>query len=249
MEHLLKWEGKPLKTLTISLYNREEYTQRLLDHLNDCYGIEDYDISICCEPGFKSIEKLAKKFRPDQTQVIVNNTRYGCNTNIYQCLAIGFSKSDYHIHFEDDTIPGKDCLKYFEWAKEEYRNNSDIFTISGYVNSNNQTEHYYPMNEDIDCVLKRKWFTPWGWATWKDRFKEMEAVWDFQGRNGSWDATINHIARKERCEICPTISRIQNIGANMGTHVPNSEWHSKNHLNLYWIETLNKYPNSYRELK
>jgi hypothetical protein len=248
MEHLQKWEGKLLKTLTVSLYNREEYTKRLLEHLNQCYDIENYDITICCEPGFKVIEKLAKDFRPTQTEVVVNNRRYGCNTNIYLCLAIGFSKNDYHIHFEDDTIPGKDCLLYFEWARELYKNNKDILTISGYVNSNNQTEHFYPLNEDLDCVFKRKWFTPWGWATWKDRFKEMEDVWDFQGKNGSWDYTINHIVRRDRYEISPAVSRIQNIGGEMGTHVPNSEWHSNHHLNLYWIETLNKYPETYKEI-
>ena len=27
----------------------------------------------------------------------------------------------------------------------------------------------------------------------------------------------------------PTVSRIQNIGAEKGTHVPNAEWHTANH--------------------
>lgn len=237
-----------MKTLTISLYNREEYTKRLLDSLNECYGLDDYNITICCEPGFKAIEEMAKGFRPNQTEVIVNSRRYGCNTNIYQCLAIGFSKNDYHIHFEDDTIPGKDCLKYFEWAKEQYRDNQKVFTISGYVNSNNKTEHHYPMNTNINCVFKRRWFTPWGWSTWKNRFDEMKDIWDFQGKNGSWDTTINHIARKDRYEVVPMVSRIQNIGGELGTHVPNSEWHKEHHYNDYWIETLNKYSNEYMEL-
>lgn len=237
-----------MKTLTISLYNREEYTKRLLDSLNECYGLDDYNITICCEPGFKAIEEMAKGFRPNQTEVIVNSRRYGCNTNIYQCLAIGFSKNDYHIHFEDDTIPGKDCLKYFEWAKEQYRNNSRVFTISGYVNSNNKTEHYYPINKKINTVFYRQWFTPWGWATWKDRFSEMKSAWDFQGVNGSWDATINHEVRRDRYEIVPTVSRIQNIGADMGTHVPNKEWHEIHHYNDYWIEKLNNYTDNFEEI-
>lgn len=237
-----------MKTLTISLYNREEYTKELLNKLNQCNGVEEYDITICCEPGFKEIEKLAKNFRTNQTQVIVNNRRYGCNTNIYQCLAIGFSKSDYHIHFEDDTIPGKDCLKYFEWAKDKYKDNTNIFTISGYVNSDNNTEHYYPMNKNIKNVFHRKWFTPWGWATWKDRFDEMEKSWDFQGVNGSWDTTINHTVRKDRYEIVPTVSRIQNIGGDMGTHVPNKEWHKLHHYNDFWIEKLNTYTDFFEEI-
>jgi hypothetical protein len=89
-----------LKTLTISLYNRLKYTERLLNNLNECYGIDEYEINICCEPGHKPIEDLARRFRPNQTHVVVNARRYGCNTNIFQCLAIGFAKNDYHIHFE-----------------------------------------------------------------------------------------------------------------------------------------------------
>jgi len=236
-----------LKTLTISLYNRLQYTERLFQYLDECYGIQDYEINICCEPGHKPIEDLARNFRPSQTHVTVNPRRYGCNTNIFQCLAIGFSKNDYHIHFEDDTIPGKDCLKYFEWARERYKDDKTIFTISGYVNSDNKTEHYYPPSDDISLVERRSWFTPWGWATWKDRFKDMENVWDFAGARGSWDATVNHVARNGRGEIFPAVSRVQNIGADLGTHVPSAEWHKNNHFNNYWIESINKYNNNFKE--
>lgn len=235
-----------MKTITISLYNRLQYTERLLQHLDECYGIEDYEINICCEPGHKQIENLAHKFRPSQTHTTINPRRYGCNTNIFQCLAIGFSKNDYHIHFEDDTIPSKDCLQYFEWAREEYKDDKTIFTISGYVNSDNKTEHYYPPSTNISLTERRNWFTPWGWATWRDRFKEMEKVWDFAGARGSWDTAINHIARNGRDEIFPAVARVQNIGADLGTHVPNAEWHKNNHLNQWWIESIGKYTKEFK---
>ena len=236
-----------MKTLTISLYNRLQYTERLFQYLDECYGIQDYEINICCEPGHKPIEDLARNFRPSQTHVTVNPRRYGCNTNIFQCLAIGFSKNDYHIHFEDDTIPGKDCLQYFEWAREKYKNDKTVFTISAYVNSDNKTEHYYPPSENILLVEKRNWFTPWGWATWKDRFEDMAKVWDFAGVKGSWDTAINHIARNDRNEVFPAVARTQNIGADLGTHVPNAEWHKNNHLNQWWIESIGKYTKEFKE--
>ena len=238
-----------MKTISISLYNRPEYTTILLEHLNKCFGIEDYDITICCEPGTKSVENLAREFRPNQTNVIVNNKKLGCNANIYQCLAIGFSKSDYHIHFEDDIIPGKDCLKYFEWANNEYKNDESVFTVSAYVNSNcnKRSPHFFPINNNINLVSKRNWFTPWGWATWKDRFKEIQEAWE---KNGGWDKSVNHIARKKRKEIFPHIARCQNIGAKLGMHVPNPEWHKENQLNSYWIESLDLYNNSeFKEVK
>lgn len=237
-----------MKTLSISLYNRPEYTARLLEHLDRCFGVEDYKITICCDPGSKEVQKLAKNFRQDQTTVIVNDRRFGCNTNIYQCLAIGFTQSDYHIHFEDDTIPGRDCLKYFEWAKDKYKDDKEIFTVSGYVNSDNEMECYFPKNSNTSNVSRRCWFTPWGWATWKDRFDEMEKVWDFQGRNGSWDVTINGTARNGRWELIPTVARTQNIGAEMGTHVPSAEWHKVNHMNSWWIESIQIYEEEFIEI-
>lgn len=236
-----------MKTLTISLYNRPEYTARLFEALNNCFGIEDYEIYIFCEPDNIDVLRLAADFRTSQTHVFVNPSRFGCNTNIFQCLKYGFKKSDYHIHFEDDTIPGKDCLKYFEWAKR-YKDDKSIFTVSGYVNSNNGTEHFIPKNDNISSVSKRNWFTPWGWATWIDRWNEMKYEWDLSGAMGSWDAKLNHVLRQGRNELIPTVSRIQNIGGELGTHVPNAQWHRLHHYNEYWIETLNKYPEDYKEV-
>jgi len=235
------------KTLTISLYNRPIYTNTLLDALNYCHGIDDYEIDIFCDPGSEEVIRIAKSFRPVQTEVFVNPVRYGCNSNIYQCLANGFKKNDYHIHLEDDTIPGRDCLLYFEWARK-FKNDKNIFTVSGYVNSNNKTEHFIPLNDIINGVSRRAWFTPWGWATWNDRWEEMKASWDLSGEMGSWDTKINQVLRKDRSELIPTISRIQNIGGELGTHVPSNEWHKTHHYNEYWIESLNEYPETYEEI-
>jgi len=226
-----------MKIITISLYNRPQYTTVLLGHLNECYGIEDYKIIICVDPGSSEVYKMANEFRPGQTTVVHNKVRLGCNTNIFQSLAMGFTLSDYNVHFEDDTIPGKDCLRYFEWARQ-FENDESIFTVSGYVNSDNRTEHYSPKTNDVKAVSRRLWYTPWGWATWKNRFLEMKSVWDFTGKNGSWDYTVNHLVRRDRVELFPLVSRIQNVGAVAGTHVPSPEWHRTHHYNDYWIETL-----------
>lgn len=235
-----------MKTITISLYNRPEYTKELFDALNKCYGIEDYRILVSIDPGCEIVQNLARSFRPDQTSVTVNQIRLGCNVNVFHSIAQGFRISDYNIHFEDDTIPSRDCLKLFELAKHEYLNNPEIFTMSGYVNSNNKTEHYRPKSTDIGRVCRRQWFTPWGWATWRDRFEEMKKVWDFNAKYGSWDCTINRI-RRDRYEIFPAIARVQNIGAENATHVPSAQWHRENHYNEYWIESIGQYTDTFYE--
>ena len=42
-------------------------------------------------------------------------------------------------------------------------------------------------------------------------------------------APRHNAIRGTRWEAFPTVSRIQNIGAEKGTHVANAEWHAKYH--------------------
>jgi hypothetical protein len=238
-----------MKTITISLYNRPDYTKILFDHLNRCDGIEEYATVICCEPVNDEVIEIAKKFRPEKSYLIINNKKLGCNWNIFQCLNIGFDNSNFHIHLEDDTIPGKDFLRYCEWGKTEYENNLDIFCISGYVNVNNHTEHYFPRSDDINLICRRNWFTPWGWASWKDRWDAVKVnLFNKLKRQPSfsWDCHLHNLIR-EKYEIFPAVSRIQNIGANNGTYVPNATWHKNNQYNEFWIETIGSYTNHFIE--
>lgn len=247
-----------MKTISISLHKRPDYTKVLLDHLSRCYNIKDYVIVICCEPSNSEVIDLAKNFMPDRTEVIVNPKILGCAWNIFQCLSIGFDNSDFHIHLEDDTIPGRDFLSYCEWAKDSYINDQEVFSISGYVNVNTKilekqqhNNHYSPKSENINLVNKRKWYTPWGWATWKNRWNLVRNNLYNRlttDKNISWDWHLHNIVR-EKYEIFPLVSRIQNIGAEKGTYVTNADWHKKNQYNEFWIESLNSYTNNFTESK
>lgn len=236
-----------MKTLSISLYNRPQYTKILLDHLNQCVDIDNYRILICCEPKNIEVIELAQSFRPYQTKLIINPRLYGCNINIFQCLSLGFLNNDYHIHLEDDTIPGKDTLLYFEWARHQFKNDQNIFSISGYVNVDNKTEHYKEKSDDVTLVSKRQWFTPWGWATWKDRWNSLQPVLaSALNTNYSWDVTVHRFCG-QRKEIFPRVSRIQNIGAELGTFVPSASWHHTHQYNNFWIESIQKYSTNFIE--
>jgi hypothetical protein len=230
-----------IKTISISLYDRPDYTEIVLNHLNLCHDIENYDIIICCEPKNEQVINLAKNFRQNQTNVIINSNIYGCNKNIYQCLELGFEHNDFHIHIEDDTVPGKDFLLYCQYLRS-LKNDSNIFSISGYTNSNNRIEQYFPQTNAADLFSSRNWFTPWGWATWQDRWLEIkESIKDIiDTKTVSWDLYVNQI-RQDRLEIFPLVSRIQNIGAINGTFCPSPEWHKENQYNEYWIESDKNY--------
>jgi len=217
-----------MKTITMTLYNRPQYTKRVIDHLSKCKGIEKYHLLIFIEPGNQEVVELANAIRFVPKEITINKRRLGCDTNIHNAIDCGFKKSDFNIHVEDDICPGKDMLKYFEFCDYRYRYDHKILTICAYHRSNCE-EHYY------DKVFRNPWFTPWGWATWKDRWEEIKRQWNF---NNAWDIQINNVIRGDRFEIRPHLARSQNIGEMAGEHVTPDVFR-RDHYNEFWVDSVN----------
>lgn len=204
--------------ITVSAYNRPRYLERTLAALSRCDGIGASQVTVLIDPSECAAESaaLAQKFGFRHGTY---TERQGCNGAIFHALVIGFgSGDDFHLHLEDDTVPTRDALRWFAWARDEYRGNPAVFNVSGYQRISN--------GRLGECGLRR-WFTPWGWGLWRDRWLGIARFWGHA--DVSWDVVVNHALRAGRYEVFPTVSRIQNIGAELGTHVPSAEWHAANH--------------------
>ena len=221
-----------MKTITMTLFNRPHYTKRVIDCLSECSGIGKYHLLVFVEPGNQEVIDLAHAIGFMSKEITINKRRLGCDTNIHHAVDAGFQKSDYNIHIEDDICPGKDMLGYFNFCDYRYRYDSSVFTICAYHKARCKEEHeeYY-----YDKVFRNPWFTPWGWATWKDRWEEIKKQWNF---NNGWDIQINNVIRKDRFEIRPYLARCQNIGELGGTHV-SSDIFRRDHYNEFWINSIN----------
>lgn len=226
------------KVITMSLWRRPAYTEQVLSALSKCKGIEDYTLIICVEPGVPQVGKLAEQATfAKKTHVIHNPQLLGIFVNIYQCLKMGFENTDYNIHIEDDVVLGEDALQFFEYCKEAYEKDASVFTACAYHKS--KPGHVKP--EEYYRVRRAQWFTPWGWATWADRWKEINSQWvfGFENRLG-WDERMNKVIRGERSEVYPHLSRAQNIGAELGWAVPNAEWHHLNQHTEVWVDEFER---------
>lgn len=152
--------------------------------------------------------------------------RIGGNANAGEALAWAFDiGAAYTVFLEDDIVPMRDMLLWFEWA-ERFRSDPKVFTVTGY----NQCP-----DGAIDEHRFQEWFHAWGFATWRDRWEEFR--WtekepfpntDAEGRHQDADAYLQQI-RKSRVEAYPCISRVQNIGAIDGWHVNSPDWHAEHH--------------------
>ena len=209
----------PALNITVSGYNRPAYLSQTLARLRECDGIESCRVTVLLDPCDETQEQVNAVARYG-FEPFVYPSRQGCNLAIGKAFAYGFAdeQADFHVHLEDDTVPTRDCLRWFAWARDRYRGDPSVMNVSGYQRVSNRRL--------AECGLRR-WFTPWGWATWRDRWAGLAAGW--AAHEPSWDVVVNHALRAGRYEVFPTVSRIQNIGAERGTHVPSSEWHAANH--------------------
>lgn len=233
-----------MKLITMVVYQRPEFLSEVLDSLSKAEGIEDYRLMICQEPGNKEIFDLVTNIKFCEVDHIYNPHKLGMRMNTYQALKKGFQRSDYVIHLEEDVKVAPDTLRYFEWCRDEYRDDQDILTVTGYAGPHLDHEfgwkpHGSEYAEDEMYQVQRvPWFTPSGWATWGDRWKEINAKWHFGYCNVTWGMYLNLIIRGDRKQIHPTLARTQNIGyygENLGKgkqldeawfyeHVHNEHW-------------------------
>ncbi len=240
-----------MKIITISAYDRVEYLKEVLEHLFECYGIENYKLRCFIDPSPRQQEVtwvLMDYFKQSKLDITweINHQRLDCNGNIFRCLDFGFQHANYVIHIEDDIVLAKDALLYLEHCDRTYKDDRSIFSVCTYNRYSHRT--YQPKSSTT--VFRQKHFDPWGWATWKNRWEEeIRENWQFgygprynkEGEMvlevGGWDINMQTIIRKNQRRINPNYSRSKNIG-EYGRHTPSVEFHRGVHNITHWSNDL-----------
>jgi ADP-heptose:LPS heptosyltransferase len=214
------------KIITMVLFNRPDYTKQVLAALKQCSGIKDYLILLHIEPGNKRVVELARSIDFAQFHITLNRKRLGIGRNTYLAWQHGFSKADFLIHLEDDTVPAPDCLRYMEYCREAYCDNHSIFSISAYNQSYCHPSQYYHLS-------RRSTYTCWIVGIWRNRWNWIKHNWNPDpNRYGEYMA--KHLAKFDLYEVYPLLSRTQNVGAQHGVHVSSPSWHQKHQHTKYW---------------
>ena len=243
------------KVITVTLYNRLDYAEQCLTHINNAYGSSNYSILVSIDGSDISSEMfdLANKLSMSNYCIVEHCINQGCNRNIYNTLNWGFSLSDYVIMVEEDILLARDALQYFEWAAEQYKDDQDVFSVCGYQRQSKQGKGAY-------SVGRHPTFYPWGWATWMDRWQGIRNEFQigygsrtgFNGEviSGTWDVIMKKKLRGNRSTILPEVSRVKNIG-EVGAHTPSPEWHRNKHTVDYWSNDIENpvYPPPFKEVK
>ncbi len=220
-----------MPVLTLALYRRPNYTRRVLDALAACHGIGHHTVlaSVDCYNADVS-RTLSKMAMQDlgavcEVQCVEQPRRLGCTGNTIYCLDRGFAREDYVVHCEDDVVFSKDALRYFNWGRQ-FQADTNCLSICAY----NKDEARPAQKDEASSVYRSLRFTPWGWATWKDRWPALRQLL-VEVKGLSWDAIINRRGRGNRYQLRPRVARCCNIGALDGTYCPGVEFHRRHHDN------------------
>lgn len=166
-----------------------------------------------------------------ETRLVVNENRMGLNRNTHEAVFRSFKlRADVMVHLEDDTVPSPDALRYFEWAVREVLvpdvksvDGHQILLASGY----NKPRREPRPDQSNQCDTRPIW-TPWGWAVDRTRLTWLIVNWCFRNRK-CFTCQFRSQYRRTRREVYPVLSRVQNIGYEMGENNRTPEWYRANH--------------------
>lgn len=254
--------------ITIIGWKRPYYLKQVLDSILNSYGYENYDfhISIDYHPQtrdetIKVIQDFSKNIK---TKVFVElqNQNIGNTGNTRRSADFAFIENnyDYMLHLEDDSIIGKDCILWTEWAINNFKDDPNCFCFCPFNSEDGRNKMSDEYKYNIKTSFKKYWFdSQGGFAITKKQYQEIlddggffGAAWnheparenrDFWKANVfisdmyAYDAPMNFYFRKNRYTISPHISRSNNIGELDGAWNPGKEWHNKHVMNSEWINS------------
>jgi len=179
--------------IAVFAYNRLDSLQQTISSLKNCHLADECEVHVFSD-GFKG-----EKDREDVLKV----RDYIKTINGFSSLHFHFSEvnkglansiisgasevigaSRKIIVLEDDLIVSRNFLLYMNQALNKYKNNPQVFSISGYSIPVTAPKNY---SSDIYFFPRA---SSWGWATWSDRWENVD-----------WEAREYENFKKNRQQI------------------------------------------------
>ncbi len=227
------------KVITLVLYNRPDYTRKVLQALRHCDGIGDYLLLPHIEPGNDEVLAAVEAVDFARVKITLNPKRLGTGRNTWLAWQHGFSKADFIVHIEDDTVPARDCLAFMEHCRRAYRDDQEVFSVSAYNRDRCPRDRYY-------ALARRSPYTCWLVGLWRDRWNWIKDKWDPNPAQYACNITAQ-LRNYDLKEVHPVLSRSQNIGAKGGVGVRSARWHRLHHHTKFWAGNHDLAPGPYFE--
>ncbi len=232
-------------------FNRPKETKAALEQISNFR--DGRDLFIFCDgprnieekKKVKEVELIAKQYNPTflATTMLNKGLKNSVISGVNHVFSLGYEQV---AVIEDDIIIGRNFLNFCDQALEEYRDQQQIFSVTGFN---------FPGISKCGGIFTHRRFCSWGWAIWKDRWEKInfDAAQPFDNflkdkkslaevsenfheflkfvRNGKIDSwatfAMFECVKKKLKNIYPCQPLVKNIGFVGGTHFKKSDPISK----------------------
>lgn len=161
--------------VVILLFNRLEHTKKILqsiinNKINKVTIYLDFPITKKDKIIQSQIKKFLKRIRGIKINLIERHKSYGLARSVVSAVDESFKKGfEGVILLEDDCILLEGAKEFFFDGLKNLKNKKEIRSLCGY----NLLGKKAIIDPNADLLLMNRFLT-WGWATWKDRWKDYE---------------------------------------------------------------------------
>lgn len=169
-----------LAPIILFVYNRPWHTRQTVEALqknelaseSELYIFADGPKDNASDEQLNNITKVRKYIHTikgfKNIIIIESDHNIGLDNSVIQAVTKVIEKHGKVIVVEDDIVTHPFFLRYINQALEQYKNQNNIYMISGFSYNINLPKSY---KDDVYCVHR---CCSWGWGMWSDRWNQVD---------------------------------------------------------------------------
>lgn len=177
--NIKEWKYAPV---IIPTCNRVQHLKNCLESLNnnkyadrtDVYISVDYPPGDIYVNGHSAVVDYLHWFKANNRfknlYVFIQEKNLGVSKNFRFVIQQAVKEYDYYISTEDDNIFASNFLEYCNLCLRKFRDDKKVHVICGY----NDVMSHYVQGENRTNIVLRKYYEPYGSATWKSKYLEYQ---------------------------------------------------------------------------
>ncbi len=159
-------------SIVVLLYKRPYHSIQVFESLirnrvNTCIAFMDFPEDSHCRSMQRIIKDYIKRQKKLKIDLICRKKRYGLAKSVVSAVTSVLEEYEGILLLEDDCVLRPGGIFYFEDSLHKLQHNTKIRSICGYLYP--KCNFKWGLNTEL-LLLRR--FCPWGWATWRDRWKD-----------------------------------------------------------------------------
>jgi GR25 family glycosyltransferase involved in LPS biosynthesis len=217
--------------VVLFVYNRPEHTRKTLEALasnvladkSELFIYSDGPKENSDEQTLENIREVRKVIREKkwcgEVRITESDTNIGLDPSIISGVTGILKKFEKIIVLEDDLMVSETFLVFMNRALELYRVDKKVMHISG---------HSFPLFKKESGIYFLKYISPWGWATWADRWIHFEndnekLYLELVNRGVDWKDFNSGYGDEFRAQLISNVNKIRDTW--------DIKWHSSVYLN------------------